>query len=71
MNKAEGEMEHSYIMLCFFSVRLLSALECVAIRGFSSVPQWSMTSDFEGFLSQILFITCFALFCRKSQYFPF
>ena len=39
----------------------------------SSPPQPSMISDFEGFLSQILFITFFvlSLFFRKSQYFPF
>ena len=29
---------------------------CVVIRFFSSPPQWPMTSDFEGFLYQILSI---------------
>ena len=34
---------------------------CVVISGFSSqAPQWPMTSDFEGFLYQILSITLFS-----------
>ena len=55
----------------FFSVRLLSVLRDHSV--FSSPPQQPMTSDFEGFLSQILSITFFvlSLFFRKSQYFPF
>ena len=40
---------------------------CVAIRFFIP-PQWLMTSDFEGYLCQILSITFFA---SESQYFPF
>ena len=48
----------SFELLIFysFSVRLLSVL-----RGHSSPPQQPMTSDFEGFLSQILSITFFSL----------
>ena len=38
---------------------------------FSSPPQQPMTSDFEGFLYQILSIIFLSLFLRKSQYLPF
>ena len=59
-------LEEIYIPLCplkindsifinFFSVRLLSFLRGHSV--FSSPPQRPMTSDFEGFLSQILSIT--------------
>ena len=50
----------------FFNVRLLSVL-----RGHSGFSQRPMTSDFEGFLYQILFITLLSyliLFLRKSQF---
>ena len=55
--------EMSFFFLAFDFCR-----SCV----FSSLPQQPMTSDFEGFLSQILSITFFVLssFFRKSQYFP-
>ena len=55
----------------FFSVRLLSVL--CDHSAVSSPPQRPMTSDFEGFSSQILSITFFvlSLFIKKSQYFPF
>jgi len=43
----------------FFCVRLLSVLRDHSV--FSSPPQQPMTSDFEGFLSQILSITFFVL----------
>ena len=59
-------------VFCFvFSVRLLSVLRDHSF--FSSPPQQPMTSDFQGFLSQILSIIFFvlSLFLRKSQYFPF
>ena len=52
-----------------FCVRLLSLLRGHSV--FSSPPQRSMTSDFEGFLYQILSIIFLSLFLRKSQYFPF
>ena len=41
------------------SVRLLSVLRGHSV--FSSPPQQSMTSDFEGFLSQMVSIPCFVL----------
>ena len=68
-------IEYNTLFSCFFlffSVRLLSVL-CDHSCFFSSPPQRPMTSDFEGFLSQILSITFFVLylFFRKSQYFPF
>ena len=44
--------------LAFFSVRLLSVLRGHSV--FSSPPQRLMTSDFEGFLYQILSITLFS-----------
>ena len=43
----------------FFSVRLLSVLSGHSV--FSSPPQRPMTSDFEGFLYQILSITFIVL----------
>ena len=48
------------VLLVFvvFSVRLLSVLR--GHSGFSSPPQRPMTSDFEGFLYQILSITLFS-----------
>ena len=50
----------------FFSVRLLSVLRDHSV--FSSSPHGPMTSDFEGFLSQIVSITFFvlSLFFRKT-----
>ena len=51
--------EYFFIFLIyFFSVRLLSVLRGHSF--FSSPPQWPMTSDFEGFLYQILSITFFS-----------
>ena len=48
-----------FVVFCFlFSVRLLSVLRCHSV--FSSSPQRPMTSDFEGFLYQILSITLFS-----------
>ena len=45
---------------------------CVVIRVFSSPPQRPMTSDFEGFLYQILSITLFSyLILEKEPVFPF
>ena len=46
--------------LCVFSVRHLSVLRGHSV--FSSPPQQPMTSDFEGFLYQILSITSFSYF---------
>ena len=46
------------VFFLFFSVRLLSVL--CGHSGFSSPPQWPMTSDFEGYLYQILSITLFS-----------
>ena len=51
-----------FILLYFFSVRLF--LDFAWSFVFSSLPQQPMTSDFEGFLYQILSITLFA--CRNS-----
>ena len=53
-----------------FRVLLLSILRGHSF--FSSPPQWAMTADFKGFLSQIVSITLFvlSLFFRKSQFFP-
>ena len=53
-----------------FRVLLLSVLRGHSF--FSYPPQWAMTSDFKGFLSQIVSITLFvlSLFFRKSQFFP-
>ena len=64
-------LEYQTTGYVFFSVRILSDLRDHS--GFSSPPQRPKTSDFEGFLSQILSITVFvlALFFRMSQYFPF
>ena len=42
----------------FISVRILSVLRGHSV--FSSPPQWPMTSDFERFLYQILYITLFS-----------
>ena len=54
----------------FFSVRLLSVLRGHSL--FSSPPQRPTTSDFEGFLSQILPITFFPiLILQKEPAFPF
>ena len=55
---------------CFFSVRLLSVLRGHSVL--SSPPQRPITSDFEGFLSQILSITFFVIFIlQKEPEFPF
>ena len=60
---------HVLNLIYFFSIQLLSVLRDHSV--FSSPPQRPMTSDFEGFLSQILSITFFSLslFFRKSQYY--
>ena len=51
--------EYFFIFLIyFFSIRLLSVLRGHSV--FSSPPQWPMTSNFEGFLYQILSITLFS-----------
>ena len=57
--------------LFIFSVEHLSVLRGHSV--FSSPPQRPMTSDFEGFLSQIvsIIILFLSLFFRKSQYFLF
>ena len=50
-----------FLKMCtfdIFSVRFLSVLHGHT-SGFSSPPKLPMTSDFEGFLSQILSITIF------------
>jgi len=54
-----------------FSVRLLSVLRDHSVC--SSAPQRPTTSDFEGFLSQILSITFFVLsfIFQKEPVFPF
>ena len=48
------------IFFIFFSVRLLSVLHGHLV--FSPLPQRPMTSDFEGFLYQIVSITLFSYF---------
>ena len=54
----------------FFSVRLLSVLRGHSL--FSSPPQRSMTSDFEGFLYQIYPLHVFPIFIlQKEPAFPF
>ena len=55
----------------FFSVRLVSVLHGHSV--FSSPPQRPMTSDFEGFLYQILSITLFSnvIFWERASIFPF
>ena len=54
--------------LDFFSVRFLSVLQ----DHFSSPPQRSMTSDFEGFLSQMVSVTfCPIVILQKEPVFPF
>ena len=59
VNSAEGDHDvmTSFVSV-FFSVRLLSVLRGHSF--FSSPPQRPMTSDFEGFLYQILSITLFS-----------
>ena len=52
------ELIYISFCVCFFSIRLLSALRGHSF--FSSPPQRPMTSDFEGFLYQILSITLFS-----------
>ena len=66
-----NKLNPTEVFCVFFSVPLLSVLRDHLF--FSSPPQQPMTSDFEGFLSQILSIIFFvlSLFFRKSQYFPF
>ena len=61
----------THLFYIYFSVRLSFVLRGHSVL--SSPPQRPMTSDFEGFLSQILSITLFILsvFLRKSQFFPF
>ena len=64
-------LEMIALVYVYFSVRLLSVLRDHSFL--SSPPQRPTSSDFEGFLSQILSITFFvlSLLFRKSQYFPF
>ena len=61
------------IVFCFFNfnVRLLSVLRGHSF--FSSPPQLPMTSDFEGFLYQILSITFFSYlnYWERANIFPF
>ena len=61
------------LFVLFFSVWLLSVLRGHSV--FSSPPQRPMTSDFEGFLSQILSITFFPylyyICIQKEPVFPF
>ena len=60
VNSAEGDhdvMTHQCFFR-FFSVRLLSVLRGHSV--FASPPQRPMTSDFEGYLYQILSITLFS-----------
>ena len=54
--------------MCFgviFSNRLLSVLRGRSF--FSSPPQWPMTSDIEGFLYQILYITLFSYLNSRER----
>ena len=61
---------HSFFVFVFFSIRLLSVLR--GHSGFSSPPQRPMTSDFEGFLYQILSITLFVILILEIEpVFPF
>ena len=56
---------------CFFSVRLLSVLRCHSF--FSSPPQRSMTSDFEGFsIPDIIHYIYFPILIleKERKYFP-
>ena len=54
----EANLDLGLIFFIFFNVRLLSVLRDHSF--FSSPPQRLMTSDFEGFLYQILYITLFS-----------
>ena len=57
-------------MTCIFFVLFFSVLRGHSV--FSSPPQRPMTSDFEGFLYQILSITLFLLLIlEKEPVFPF
>ena len=60
-----------YFLFFYFSVRLLSVLRGHSF--FSSPPQRPMTSDFEGFLYQILSITLFVYLnsWERAPVFPF
>ena len=66
-----GLTTNSVFCVCFFSVRLLSVLRGHSF--FSFPPQRPMTSDFEGFLSQILSITLFSYLnsWERASMFPF
>ena len=63
LNQSSNRSSHFFIFFIFIFIIILSVRLSSVLRGhsfFSSLPQRPMTSDFEGFLNQILSITLFS-----------